>query len=71
MSGSANWTVCNVPVKKKEVVIEVKEKIPYIKSDLTPLTDFIKETKMKYTDTPIKELGDAILHLEMANNLLI
>ncbi|MCK9429290.1 MAG: hypothetical protein M0R17_04750 [Candidatus Omnitrophica bacterium] len=71
ISGSANWTVCDTPVKKKVVEeIEVKEKIPYISPDLTALNNLIVELEDKYKLTPKKEVNDALLYLNLAGKLL-
>ena len=71
ISGSANWTVCDAPVKKEKVVkIEIKEKIPYISPDLTALNNLIEELENKYKLTPKKEVNDALLYLNLAGKLL-
>lgn len=72
ISGSANWTVYDVPPKKEKIIDEQVEieRIPLIIPDISPLNAFIDECKMKYAVTPAKILGDAIVHLDIATSLI-
>jgi len=72
ISGSANWTVYDAPIKKekKEINEITKEKIPYIPPKLDFLIKFTNEIERLYSLTPKKELNDVLLSLYSIKKLL-
>jgi len=68
ITGKANWFQEETDVIEEEVIVE--EVVPYVPLELTALRDFLKETTDRYNIYKLKQLGDAIVHLEIANKIL-
>ena len=68
ITGKANWfqEETNV-IEEKEVIVE---KLAYKPFDKKLFCEIVEEAQLEYRVTKNKAMGDALVHLEIANKIL-